>query len=351
MGFDSAYLLGVRGIWADNGNQFRLKRSWPRLRTWGRTDTEAKEDIASSNVFLVHSISHHTFRLLTAMSSPTKEQTEKVDKSTPPASPSGAPKSGSPPPSYDVAKASPNARSSPSPAETPAVPESGVDKEAVKELSAMFPIIDAGVIEAVLESTGSKDAAVEHLLGMTDPSFVPDAALSERERQASLDADFAQALHFQDRQDHADRFPPPPRAPPYQGRGAQARAADASRRVRNTLAARLDRDEKPFDPATYVPPYQPRVRKPRAPRHGPSPYDGDYARAHELQQKYGEEDVQFTELEKKVLHIAEQGKQTFSSLINRAKAKYDEFSDQRDHGQNPESSTARTGGLWGAPRP
>lgn len=285
------------------------------------------------------------------MSSPTKDEADKVDKSSPPASPSGAPKSGSPPPSYDIAKASPNARSSPSP-EAPVAPESAVDKEAVKELSAMFPIIDVGVIEAVLESTGSKDAAAEHLLGMTDPSFVPDAAPSERERQASLDADFAQALHFQDREDRASPFPPPPRAPPYQGRGAHARAADASRRVRDQLASRLDRgDEKPFDPATYVPPYQPRVRKPRAPRHGPSPYDGDYARAHELQQKYGEEDIQFTDFEKKVLHIAEQGKQTFSSLIERAKAKYDEFSDHRDHGQNPESSTARSGGLWGAPRP
>lgn len=283
------------------------------------------------------------------MSSPT--QGNKADKASPATAPTGAP--GSPPPAYDEPKAvgaKPSSQTATSPAETPAAPDSTVDQAAVKELSAMFPAIDSAVIEAVLESTGSKDAAAEHLLGMTDPSFVPDAARSERERQAALDADFAQALHFQDRQDRADRvYPAPPASPPLQGRAAaQARAAAATQRVRDSLAARLDRDrdEKPFDPATYVPPYQPRVRKPRAPRHGPGPYDGEHARAQELQQRYGDDDIQFTEFEKKVLHIAEQGKQTFNSLLRRAKEKYDEFSDGPDKGQN-----AAQGGLWGAPAP
>lgn len=300
------------------------------------------------------------------MSSPPKDNdSDKADSPVPGASPattpapapapapSGAPKSGSPPPSYDIAKASPGAKSAPAaPAVTPVV--AAVDKDAVKELSAMFPIIDAGVIEAVLESTGSKDAAAEHLLGMTDPTFVPDAAPSdfERERQASLDADFARALHFQDRANR-EAFPPPPRAPSFNGRAAQAqaRAADASRRVRDTLAARLDRDRdaQPFNPATYVPPYQPRVRRPRAPRHEPSPYDGEYARAQELQRKYGEDDVQFTDFERRVLDIAEQGKATFASLLGRARQQYDNFQDSHDRGQNPEASTS--GGLWGAPRP
>lgn len=226
----------------------------------------------------------------------------------------------------------------------------GTKEEDVEELSAMFPIIDVGVIEAVLNSAGSKDQAAEQLLGMTDPSFTPTP--SERELQTSLDADFAQALHIQDRDRNAGRFPPPPTAPPYRGSYLSGRREG---RLRDRLAARLDRpDYPPFDPETYVPPYQPRARKPRAQRHGHGPYDGEYARAMELQASYGDDDVHFNDFEKKVLHMAEQGKQTFNTLFTRAKAKYEEYS--HDQMQNPPpgglvaGAQARIEGLWGPPR-
>jgi len=45
----------------------------------------------------------------------------------------------------------------------------------VAELVIMFPTVDVGVIEMILESVGgSQDRAIETLLSMTDPEFKPD---------------------------------------------------------------------------------------------------------------------------------------------------------------------------------
>lgn len=44
----------------------------------------------------------------------------------------------------------------------------------------MFPTVDVGVIEMVLESvSGSQDRAIESLLQMTDPDFKPEATPAE----------------------------------------------------------------------------------------------------------------------------------------------------------------------------
>ena len=57
----------------------------------------------------------------------------------------------------------------------------------VAELQTMFPAVDVGVIELVLESCGgSQDRAIEQLLSMTDPSFKPDELESSRQEEVGL---------------------------------------------------------------------------------------------------------------------------------------------------------------------
>ena len=51
----------------------------------------------------------------------------------------------------------------------------------------MFPSVDVGVIEMILESVGgSQDRAIETLLSMTDPEFKPDDRHVRTEEEVSL---------------------------------------------------------------------------------------------------------------------------------------------------------------------
>lgn len=64
---------------------------------------------------------------------------------------------------------------SPSPGVTAGVPLAAAGDPKVAELQSMFPTVDVGVIEMVLESvSGSQDRAIESLLQMTDPDFKPE---------------------------------------------------------------------------------------------------------------------------------------------------------------------------------
>ena len=49
----------------------------------------------------------------------------------------------------------------------------------------MFPTVDPGVIEMILESVGgSQDRAIEQLLSMTDENFRPDELASVRQEES-----------------------------------------------------------------------------------------------------------------------------------------------------------------------
>lgn len=57
----------------------------------------------------------------------------------------------------------------------PPPPQPAPTDPKVAELLIMFPSVDVGVIEMILESVGgSQDRAIETLLSMTDPEFKPD---------------------------------------------------------------------------------------------------------------------------------------------------------------------------------
>lgn len=56
----------------------------------------------------------------------------------------------------------------------------------VAELQTMFPTVDPGVIEIVLESVGgSQDRAIEQLLAITDENFKPEEGVGAR-REAEV---------------------------------------------------------------------------------------------------------------------------------------------------------------------
>lgn len=203
----------------------------------------------------------------------------------------------------------------------------------------MFPTVDVGVIEMVLESVGgSQDRAIESLLQMTDPDFKPDelaAARQEESNQVDLDAEFARAVALQDEEE----------ARQHRGarRGSSA-PSDASR-------------------LPDVLPYQPRVRKPRRPVQ--DPYSGQNATAHDLQDRYdppstgqsqqGDLPPGLIAFEEKVTAIAETGRQTFSRFLNNAKAKYADYQAQQAQTSEQraaqealrEAEASRQGGLWG----
>ena len=52
----------------------------------------------------------------------------------------------------------------------------------------MFPTVDVGVIDMILESCGgSQDRAIEQLLSITDPHFQPDELAHVRQEEAVSD--------------------------------------------------------------------------------------------------------------------------------------------------------------------
>ncbi|TFY76361.1 hypothetical protein EWM64_g7655 [Hericium alpestre] len=160
----------------------------------------------------------------------------------------------------------------------------------IASLHAIFPDFDAALLISVLESVGgSQDRAVDILLGMTDPDHVPTAQLSPPVA-TELDEEFARQLMLEDEQ-------------------VQQRAAE---------------------PALG---YEPRARgatwQPQGRNQGQGTPERD---------TMADVQEQFTK-------IAESGKRTFSSILSKVKAKYQEY-DQNRSGQGPEAGTEPS---WGAP--
>lgn len=160
----------------------------------------------------------------------------------------------------------------------------------VAELRIMFPTVEVVVIEMILESVGgSQDRAIEQLLSMTDPEFKPDESAhtrTEDDSQLDLDAQFARSLAMQEEQDAHDQ---------------RARGGDL--------------------------PYQPRVR--RNNRQGYTAQTGNtgpqdsYSSGNQGQNPPG-----MLAFDERVNQFAEAGKNTFTTLFSRAKAKVQEFQAQ-----------------------
>ncbi|KIM75984.1 hypothetical protein PILCRDRAFT_798452 [Piloderma croceum F 1598] len=159
-------------------------------------------------------------------------------------------------------------------------------------LQAIFPTFDEAVLQSVLESVGgNQDRAIDMLLGMSDPNYVPQEPPAPVQSQTELDEEFARRLMLEDQQQF--------RQPQSQGRQA---------------------------------PYQPRVRgRNQQQQGGADPQSG------QQQDTIGEFQEQFAK-------IADTGKKTFTTIFGKVKAKMQEF-DQSRTGQS--SAQAGTEPSWG----
>ncbi|ORY24454.1 hypothetical protein BCR39DRAFT_546669 [Naematelia encephala] len=230
-----------------------------------------------------------------------------------------APPIGSPPPPPLSMMTTTAPTTTPAPAH--ATPQ--ITDPKVAELQIMFPTVDPTVIELILESSaGSQDRAIEQLLSMTDENFKPDELESvrrEEDSQVDLDAEFARSLQFQEEED-------------------MRRAGQ--------------RQQSPRGGGEL--PYQPRVRRSRPQAHQGGEGDPFSYGSSERQGESGGNPPGMIALEEKLGQYAEVGKQTFTSLLSKAKARYADFQTQqavnRDAGQRDTSwSKANQGASWRRP--
>ncbi|EAU91064.2 hypothetical protein CC1G_03232 [Coprinopsis cinerea okayama7 len=179
----------------------------------------------------------------------------------------------SPPPSVNTVT---RPTSQPSPDTT----ENVTTDPAIAELKAMFPDYDDIILQSVLESAnGNQAAAIEILLGMSDPNYKseappPQAAMSQTE----LDEQLARRLMLEEQQ----QLQWSPNAAP--GLGPQRRNSRYG---------------------------QPQVGSPAVAPHSAGATSGDKDTMAELQE-------QFTK-------VAEAGKKTFGNIFTKVKAKIQEF--------------------------
>ncbi|EIW68928.1 hypothetical protein TREMEDRAFT_68867 [Tremella mesenterica DSM 1558] len=174
----------------------------------------------------------------------------------------------------------------------------------VTELHTMFPSVEKSVIGIILESCGgSQDRAIEQLLSMTDENFKPDELVHVRQEEANqldLDAEFARSLQIQEDEDSRRAMAAPP----------------------NQL------------------PYQPRIRHRQQPAQEPQPRQSQEG----MHDRYGSAGV--TLLFELLSADTLVGKQTFSSLLNKAKGAFSDF--QARQAQQKEMAAQST--SWGAQR-
>ncbi|THH00012.1 hypothetical protein EW026_g2449 [Hermanssonia centrifuga] len=161
----------------------------------------------------------------------------------------------------------------------------------VAQLKSMFPDFDDTVLQSVLESVnGNQDAAVDVLLGMSDPSYVSshhsvEAPVAHANPSLDLDEQLARQLMLEDqRQQQAFQD---------QHQGQRARGQNWPRRGEGEV------------------PYQARQGHPHP--EGQSP------------PLAGSERGEFQEIKETFNQIAESGKRTFSSIVSKVKAKINEY--------------------------
>ncbi|GAA6054548.1 hypothetical protein JCM3770_006023 [Rhodotorula araucariae] len=214
-----------------------------------------------------------------------------------------APEPSSPSPPLDtVTAAVPASDASPQPTH----PQDNPPRDPkVAQLKALFPDLEEGVLEAVLEgSAGSLDEATEQLLVMSDPNFKTDTTeLSQLE----ADEEFARQLA---REEELSQV--------------QQRANGPHRSARTTTQQQLPgAPSQPLGPLTYQP-YVPKSRRtaaavaasPSASSWQPPPAEQAKTRP-ESGQAHQRDELQ--ELTEQFNKVADTGKRMFGSFLSKAK--------------------------------
>ncbi|KZP34419.1 hypothetical protein FIBSPDRAFT_942545 [Athelia psychrophila] len=176
------------------------------------------------------------------------------------------------------------------------------DPPEVASLKAMFPDFDSAVLQSVLESCGgSHERAIDMLLGMSDPEYVSQHDPVPAQSQTELDEQFARQLMMEDEQQQHRRH-----EPPFNGQ-ARPRA-----RGEQWQQQQPQQQQQPVE----VPPG-------------------------------GQKDT-MAQIQEQAFKIADTGKKTFSSFLTKAKAKLQEFDQQRQEQRTGQGSTpGGTQPSWG----
>ncbi|CAH7684489.1 hypothetical protein BY996DRAFT_6423355 [Phakopsora pachyrhizi] len=176
----------------------------------------------------------------------------------------------------------------------------------VRQLSSMFPQIGPSIIEAVLVAHNNDGSAcVSDLLAMSDPSYKP----AQQEAVAQTDEELARQLDLQERQ-----------------MGQMAQQATQSQQQQQQFQV----------------PYQPRIKKggtQTRQRYGDSGQqpDSEHQINNNNEDHAGKDELQ--KITDELSKLAETGKKTVSTWLNKAKAKMQEIQQQ---GQNQTASSSST---------
>jgi len=164
-----------------------------------------------------------------------------------------------------------------------ASPDQPPEDPQLASLQAIFPDFDGAVLQSVLESVGgNQDRAIDMLLGMSDPDYVPQEPPAPVQSQTDLDEEFARRLMLEEQ--------------------AQQQIQPQN----------WDRRGRRHDGTVYQPQASGRYSQPQG---GADSQGGQKDSMAEFQEQFSK--------------IADTGKKTFSSLVTKVKAKIQEFDQQR----------------------
>ncbi|KAI0688200.1 hypothetical protein BC835DRAFT_1419376 [Cytidiella melzeri] len=187
----------------------------------------------------------------------------------------------------------------------------------VAQLKAMFPDFDDSLLEEILASVNyNEDAAIDVLLGMSDPSYVsahPPSAAPPQPTSMELDEALARQLQLEDDRQVRDRAPQRATGESWSRRSADRGSGD----VEVSYATRAGQPH-------------PSSAQPQGQGQGSD----------------------FNEIRETFTQIAESGKRTFSSIFSKVKAKINELDTSRPtqaHDQHPPPSWGATSSTPGQP--
>ncbi|KAG7092209.1 hypothetical protein E1B28_008576 [Marasmius oreades] len=118
----------------------------------------------------------------------------------------------------------------------------------IAPLKAMFPDFDDAVLSSVLDSVGGdQDAAIDTLLGMSDPNYMSEARPREPViSQTELDEQFARQLYIQDEQRQRTRWEAQQRPPPVRQSSQHAGEKDVMTEVSEQFKQITETGRKTF---------------------------------------------------------------------------------------------------------
>ncbi|KAF8322219.1 hypothetical protein DL93DRAFT_2072093 [Clavulina sp. PMI_390] len=223
----------------------------------------------------------------------------------------------------------------------PSQPETPVDPQ-IASLAAIFPTFDHELMKDILnQCNGNEEQAIDVLLGMTDPSHVPSAPVSNQSQaQTDLDAQLAERLMLEEEDAAAREY----EAYSSHGRGRQQQQGQRTdvpymprQRAprRSSEGARNDPLQDQF--RDFISPRQDGDRNTSATSPGGGRGGGGGINTAELQEQFNK--------------FADTGKKTFSNIMGKVRAKLAAIDQPASNSQQPPISAEQQAyAPWNQPQ-